>query len=102
MASVTVDTCRTSTTDMSFSYDDVSLLITSVTISNTSPTPVTLTVTLFAPNGTQLFTGSRSFNTGTRVFDIAPLNLHMTQTTNKKGETVFEPPFGIGCSWSNT
>lgn len=89
----------------SFSYDDVSLLITTATLTNNA-TRGTLTIDLRDATTNALVFGptSRSFGTGVFSVNVSSMNLlmHSQQFTDKSGNTstILVPPFIAECGWS--
>jgi len=83
---------------VAFSYDDVSLLIQSVTLINTGAVG-TLHCTI-SQGGIPKFTGSRAVGAVTLVQDLTALNLLMVAGTDKFGGAALNPPFDFSLAWS--
>jgi hypothetical protein len=102
MANVTLDICSTSETDLSLTYDDVTLLIASISFTNNGATG-TLTLTLLNRlTQAVIYQRSRAFNTGTFVDDVTARILHMIPTTGKDGSHGVGLPAIVQCGWTST
>lgn len=100
MATITNDACSDGASDLSYTYDSVSNLITSMIVNQDASTRRSLTITLVNPaNGNVAFTGTRNFGTGSFVYDLSPLGSHMVAHTDKLGNPSVVPPFTIQCAW---
>lgn len=62
--------------ELSVTYDDVSLLLQSVTLRNDG-LPFTLTVTLTRPDSSVFFTATRAFGAGTATQNVSAANVLM-------------------------
>ena len=82
---------------VAFSFDDVSLLVQSVTLTNTGAVG-TLHVTL-SQGGVPKFNGSRAVGAGALVQDLTALNLLMVAGTGKAAGTLVVP-FDLSLAWS--
>src|SRR4051794_5234834 len=100
--SLTLATFNQGDEALSISYDDVSLLIQSVTFVNNSPTGH-VTVTIADPTTHVALFGTPTTvapTSGTTTRDISGLNKHMVQRTNIHGVATIGFPYEITASWS--
>lgn len=87
---------------LSFSFDDTSLLILSVTLVNNGPSG-TLSFQAINPSNNQvIFSGSRAFGTGTITQDVSAFNQHMVNKAGHRGGVAPQLPFNLIVGWSST
>lgn len=103
MASVTNDLCSGNNGQevTTYTYDDQTLLISTLTITNNGPFG-SETISVLNSSGQVVWTRTKSFNTGTTAFDISGLGLHMVPFTSpKNGTTGLILPAQVSCGWSS-
>lgn len=103
MAAVTrqVEAFNDDSSTLSYTYDDVSLLIQSVTLVNNGPSGTATAVardlntqaTIFGPI-------SRPFGTGSFTEDVSALGLHMVMVAGRGGSAA-QLPFSLEFGWSS-
>lgn len=83
-------------------YDDVSLLITTVRLTNTGATGI-LTAALLTSSGGIIQSYTHTFGAGVRTVDVSGQNQHMVLFTETDGAptSYLVPPFTIEFGWHN-
>lgn len=104
MALQTQDACGSSDAKLVYTYDDVTpFLVHSYQLRDLAGDPGTMTVTIARKsNGAVIGSGTLTTRGGDNpAVDLTPLNLHMTQTTDRKGNPTLSPPFTVSCTWKS-
>ena len=89
------------TAQVRYAYDDVSLLILSVTLVNNGPAGTVFYTARDRTTQAVVSQGSRPFASGTQVFDVSGLAAHMVMVAGKGGVSAAQLPFDLSAAWSS-
>jgi hypothetical protein len=85
---------------VSYSYDDVSNLITQVTIVQSAPGKRQVTANAVdRTTGAVRYTATRNVNTGTTNLTAVGLNIQMIASVDRAGAASLVPPYNFQCQW---
>lgn len=84
-----------------YTYDDNTLLITTVIVSNTGESG-TIYASIYTNSPYALIWGPETvaFGTGTVSYDVSSAGYKMVPTTNKAGQTVYGLPVSLNVAWT--
>jgi len=88
---------------VAYTYDDASLLITSVVITQSALGKRQLTVNVLSlADGHTVYSATRAFQSGISTINARPRNEHMVASVDKTGASTVVPPYAFQCVWGQS